>query len=196
MRLRSRAPLGRAAKPRGFHHAARNLPLGCSREVEGYACPFVRPAPRRPIEDASAPVELDRRARKPFDHPLRAAETRSADSMQPTFQRRAPLLHEATGALDESELASRAGEPRRFNGARSASAGWSCRRARMFSIRAFALRADLWRPVAIRALPHANYGRRRCADDLDRFHRGRVERHRISRSRTPSIDKEPWQALR
>lgn len=90
---------GPCRKAARYHHAARSLPPGCSREVEGYACPFVRLAPRRPIEDALAPVELDRRARKPFDHPLPAAETRSADSMQPTFQRRAPLLHEATDSL-------------------------------------------------------------------------------------------------
>lgn len=134
---------GPCRKAARYHHAARSLPPGCLREVEGYACPFVRLAPRRPIEDASAPVELDRWARKPFDHPLPAAETRSADSMQPTFQRRAPLLHEAPDLLDESEPASQTGEPRRSNGARPASAGWSCRRARMFSIRAFALRADL-----------------------------------------------------
>jgi len=143
MRLRSRAPLGRAVKPRSIT----TRPEACHPVVHARwratRARLFRLAPRRPIEDASAPVELDRRARQPFDHPFRAVETRSADSMQPTFQRRAPLLHEATDSLDESEPASQTGEPRRFNGARPASAGWSCRRARMFSIRAFALRADL-----------------------------------------------------
>jgi hypothetical protein len=126
-----------------------------------------------------------------FRFALLAQKTRSAELCNPRYQRRAPVLDVATTRLASASLAP-SGELCASTAAKPASAGLSCRGGRTFSVRSRAHSgpaSDVPSPAAFRLIPRC--GRSFRAADRDRFHRGHVEWQRLSRSKTPSISKEP-----
>lgn len=126
-----------------------------------------------------------------FRFALLAQETRSAELCNPRYQRRAPVLDVATTRLASASLAP-SGELCASTAAKPASAGLSCRGGRTFSVRSRAHSgpaSDVPSPAAFRLIPQC--GRSFRAADRDRFHHGHVEWQRLSRSKTPSISKEP-----
>jgi hypothetical protein len=104
-------------------------------------------------------------ARGSFDRAFSAQKTRSAELCNPRYQRRAPVLAVAAARLTNTRLVP-SGELRASTAAKSASAGFSCRGGRTFSVRSRAHSGptfDVSSPAAFRLLP-------RCGR---RFPRGR-----------------------
>jgi hypothetical protein len=159
---------------------------------EGFARAVARLAPRCLVEGTSAPVGPLSPRHGSFDRALtRTQKTRSAELCNPRYQRRAPVLGVAAARLASARLVP-SGELCASTATKPASAGLSWRGGRTFSARSRAQSgpaSDASSPAALPPFPQC--GHSFCAADRDRFHRGRVERLRLPRSKTPSIDKEP-----
>jgi len=118
-------------------------------------------------------------------------KARSAELCNPRYQRRAPVLGVAAARLTNARLVP-SGELRASTAAKLASAGLSCRGGRTFSVRSRAHSgpaSDASSPAAFSPIPQCGHSFH--AADRDRFHRCHVEWQRLSRSKTPSISKEP-----